>query len=81
MEQGREKIGNAECNVVKNMNNQDNKIVTLNDIATADCTPPLALWAPLFLKEQGHNVEENVIEQDNESATLLANNGKASSGK
>ena len=43
-----------------------------------DHTPPLALWAPLFLKEQGHNVKENVIEQDNKSTALLANNSKAS---
>ena len=46
-----------------------------------DCVPPLALWVPLFLKEQGHNVKEKVIKQDNESAILLANGGKASSGE
>ena len=42
-----------------------------------DYALPLASWVPLFLKEQGHKVKENVIKQDNESAILLANNGKA----
>ena len=43
--------------------------------------PPLALWAPSFLKEQGHDVKENIPKQDNRSAILLAKNGKTSSGK
>ena len=42
---------------------------------------PSVLWVPLFLKEQGHEVQENVIKQDNESAILLAKNGKTSSGR
>ena len=42
---------------------------------------PLALWVPLFLKEQGCEVKENIVKQDNESAILLAKNGKTSSGK
>ena len=46
-----------------------------------DCTPPLALWVPLFLKEQGYEVKENAVKQDNKSAILLAKNGKTSSGK
>ena len=46
-----------------------------------DCALPLALWVPQFLKEQGCNVKENIIEQDNKSTMSLANNGKASSGK
>ena len=38
-------------------------------------------YSPLFLKEQGHEVKENAVKQDNKSATLLAKNGKTSSGK
>ena len=41
MQQGREKIGNVEHNfnnTVKNMNNQDNKIIKFNDIMAVDQT-------------------------------------------
>ena len=41
-----------------------------------DCAPPLALCVPLFLKAQGHDVESNIIAQDNKSAISLAQNGK-----
>ena len=46
-----------------------------------DCVLPSVSWAPLFLKEQCYKVKENIIKQDNKSAVLLANNGKASSDK
>ena len=46
-----------------------------------DCVSPPVLWVPLFLKEQGHKVKENVAFQDNKSVMSLAKNGKASSGK
>ena len=42
---------------------------------------PLVLWVPLFLKEQGYEVRENIVKQDNKSTILLAKNGKTSSGK
>ena len=42
---------------------------------------PEVLWAPLFLEEQGHKIEENLVHQDNQSAILLENNGKESSSK
>ena len=54
---------------------------TVAELVGADQAPPLALWVPLFLKEQGDDVKENVVKQDNKSAILLAKNGKTSSGK
>ena len=42
---------------------------------------PKTLWVPLFLAEQGYEVEGNVLHQDNKSAILLEENGKRSSGK
>ena len=42
---------------------------------------PKTLWVPSFLAEQGHEVEGNVLHQDNKSATLLEKNRKRSSGK
>jgi hypothetical protein len=38
-------------------------------------------WSGYFLLEQGYNVEENILFQDNRSTMLLEKNGKASSSK
>ena len=45
---------------------------TVAESVGADCAPPLALWVPPFLKEQGHKVEEDIVKQDNKSTALLA---------
>jgi hypothetical protein len=42
---------------------------------------PQVLWTAYFMKAQGHEVVDNVLYQDNKSTILLANNGRASSGK
>ena len=42
---------------------------------------PMVLWTPLFLKEQGYEVTENTVLQDNKSTILLEENGKSSSSK
>ena len=42
---------------------------------------PKVLWVPLFLGEQGYEVEKNEVFQDNTSAILLEKNGKRSLGK
>ena len=54
---------------------------TVAELVGVDHALPLALWVPLFLKEQGYEVKENTVKQDNKSAILLAKNGKTSSGK
>ena len=41
----------------------------------------LIIWTRLFLEGQGFKVIDNVVHQDNQSAMLLARNGKMSSGK
>ena len=41
----------------------------------------MATWTPLFLEEQGHKAESNVVCQDNQSTMTLEKNGKKSSGK
>jgi hypothetical protein len=45
-----------------------------------DCMPAIC-WTWYFLEAQGYNVAENILFQDNQSASLLEKNGKASSGK
>jgi hypothetical protein len=42
---------------------------------------PQILWTRYFLQAQGYGVEESIIYQDNQSAILLAKNGRASSSK
>ena len=39
------------------------------------------LWTRCFLEEQGYEVEDNVLLQDNQSAMHLETNGRASAGK
>ena len=50
-------------------------------LVAVDQVLPLVLWTPLFLKEQGVEVKENVLHQDNKSAILLEENGNRSTGK
>ena len=54
---------------------------TTSELVAVDQVLPLAMWVPLFMEEQGHPIEENIVYQDNMSAILLENNGKKSSGK
>ena len=46
-----------------------------------DDAMPLIVWTRHFLMAQGHEVHDNVIHQDNQSAMLLERNGRASSGR
>jgi hypothetical protein len=39
------------------------------------------VWTRNFLTEQGIDIKDNVVHQDNQSAMLLENNGRASSGR
>jgi hypothetical protein len=42
---------------------------------------PQVLWTRHFLKEQGYNAVDSILYQDNKSAILLEENGRASSSK
>ena len=39
------------------------------------------LWTKHFMEAQGHDIEKNILCQDNKSAILLEVNGRRSSGK
>ena len=47
----------------------------------ADDFMPSILWTRYFMMAQDYEVQDNVVFQDNRSAILLENNGKASSSK
>ena len=51
------------------------------ELVGADDVMSPMLWARLFLEAQGIEIQENILYQDNKSAIILAENGKASSGK
>ena len=52
-----------------------------SEIVAVDDLIPQILWARLFMKEQGIEVRDNILYQDNRSAMLLEQNGRASSSK
>lgn len=49
-------------------------------VGAADLMPQV-LWTRYFLQSQGYDINGNIVFQDNKSAILLEQNGKASSGK
>jgi Reverse transcriptase (RNA-dependent DNA polymerase) len=51
------------------------ELVGVNDLM------PQILWTRYFLEAQGYEITESIIHQDNKSTILLAENGKASSGR
>jgi hypothetical protein len=57
------------------------KSSTEAELVGVDDLMPQILWTKYFLEEQGFEVRENTIYQDNQSAMLLENNGRASSSK
>jgi hypothetical protein len=54
---------------------------TESELVSVDDMMPAICWTRYFLLEQGYEVRENIVYQDNESAILLERNGKASSSK
>ena len=54
---------------------------TTCELVSADDALPVILWTPLFIKDQGYEIKENRLHQDNTSTILLEKNGKRSSGE
>jgi hypothetical protein len=54
---------------------------TESELVSVDDMMPAICWTRYFLLDQGYQVRENIVYQDNESAILLERNGKASSSK
>ena len=57
------------------------KSSTEAELVAADDAAGYILWTRYFLQEQGYDVQENVLYQDNQSAMLLEKNGMSSAGK
>ena len=54
---------------------------TESELVGVDDMMSSIIWTRYFLKEQGYDVCDNIIFQDNKSSILLERNGKLSSGK
>jgi hypothetical protein len=54
---------------------QQTELVAVNDVM------PQILWTRNFLSNQGIDLKDNIVYQDNKSAILLENNGRGSSSK
>ena len=57
------------------------KSSTKSELVAPDDCSVLVLWMKLFMEEQGYDIDDNIMYQDNRSTMLLENNGKRSSGK
>ena len=57
------------------------KSSTEAELVGADDVVNQILWTKYFLEEQGYDVKETILYQDNMSSILLEKNGKESSGK
>ena len=57
------------------------KSSTEAELIGVDDVMGIVVWTRNFLQAQGHDVKDNVVHQDNKSATSLEKNGKASSSK
>jgi hypothetical protein len=57
------------------------KSSTETELVGVDDGMPLVIWTRNFMIEQGYDVKDNVVYQDNQSAILIERNGRASSGR
>ena len=54
---------------------------TETEIVSVDDGIGPVIWTVYFMQYQGYRIKENIIYQDNKSAILMENNGRASAGK
>ena len=68
-------INSSSKQKINTRSSTEAELVGVNDALT------MVIWVRLFLEAQGFQVNENIVYQDNQSAILLENNGRRSSGK
>jgi hypothetical protein len=57
------------------------KSSTEAELVGVDDGMPLVVWTHNFITAQGYKVKDNIVYQDNQSAILLEENGRALSGR
>ena len=74
-------LGQVSITSMSNKQKINTKSSTEYEVIGADDALPQMLWTKYFMEEQGYNIDENIMYQDNMSAMLLEKNGKKSSTK
>jgi hypothetical protein len=68
-------IGISKKQKINTGSSTESELVGVDDVA------PQMLWTRYFMEEQGLEIEESILNQDDLSAMLLEKNGKESSSK
>ena len=68
-------IGN-EGDYLKSSKKLNTKSSTESELVGVDNVLAQVIWTQYFLKEQGYEIRDNVIYQDNQSSIKLENNGR-----
>jgi len=74
-------MGNGAIQSISRKQKLNTRSSTEAELIGVDDAATMVLWTKLFMEEQGYNIEENKIYQDNKSAILLETNGRKSAGK
>ncbi len=74
-------FGQGALQTISKKQKLNTKSSTEAELVGADDAATMILWTRLFLGEQGYEVDQNILYQDNKSTILLLENGKRSSGK
>ena len=75
------KLGSGIVYGASNKQKMNTSSTTKAELVGVSDTMPKVLWSRYFIEAQGYTVEDVVINQDNQSTILLANNGMNSVGK
>ena len=74
-------MGNGAIQSISRKQKLNTRSSTEAELIGVDDAATMVLWTKLFMEEQGYDIEENKIYQDNKSAILLETNGRKSAGK
>jgi hypothetical protein len=74
-------MGQGAITSISKKQGMNTRSSTEAELVAADDVVGAMIWTKNFLEAQGYPVKENILFQDNKSAILLENNGRASAGK
>ncbi len=74
-------MGHGSMQSISRKQKLNTRSSTEAELVASDDAATMILWTKMFLKEQGYEIERNILYQDNRSAILLEENGRKSAGK
>ena len=75
------KLGKGHPTSISTKQKLNTRSSTETEVVTTYDALPQILWTNNFIKAQGWDYEDTILYQDNKSAILMENNGKASCSK